>query len=289
MAHGAGHGQHPAMRLPAPDTCPHTRPPTRRACLLALLAPLGLSACGGGGGGSGSDEASAGTQLEASIASRINLTSYPLKVYLPPDSAADRATLPVVYLLDGDSRFAVTVQIVRTLGLRVIVVAIGNEALRSRDYVPPNNCTAGGGGHVAFLDFIRQELTPFVEATWGGDPARRILLGHSHGGSFVLYALFVEPGTPRHFRSYLASDASVGCLSADVYGWESSHAAATRTLPARLHVAWATAGNVANEAFAAQVRNRGYTGLVLGAQAYAASHGGMIPAAFADALVFALA
>jgi hypothetical protein len=271
---------------PSPADTPTT---TRRGSLLALLGTA-LSACGGGGGGGGTgDAAAAGTQQVSSLQSRINFTSYPLNIHLPPNSAADRASLPVVYLLDGDSRFATVVDIVRARGWRVIVVGIGNEPLRGRDYVPPNACTPGGGGHHAFLDFIRSELTPFVETQFGGDPTRRILLGHSHGGSFVLYALFAEGGAARHFQAYLASDASIGCLTHDVYTWESSYATAHRSLPTRLHVAWATAGNVANEAYADHVRSRGYTGLTLGAQAYAATHVGMIPAAFADALAFALA
>jgi hypothetical protein len=266
-----------------------TRTPTRRASLLALLGTA-LSACGGGGdGGGSSDGAASGTQQISSIQSRINFTSYPLNIYLPPNSAADRATLPVIYLLDGETRFPVVVDIVRARGWRVIVVGIGNETLRGRDYVPANSCTPGGGGHAAFFDFIRSELSPFVEATFGGDPARRILLGHSHGGSFVLYAVFAEGGATRHFQAYLASDASVGCLSPNVYTWEADYAAAHRALPTRLHVSWATAGNVANEAFVRQVQGRGYTGLTLAAPSYAATHVGMIPAAFADALAFALA
>lgn len=244
-------------------------------------------ACGGG-----SDNAATGpadSVQTAAIYSRINGTSYPLNIYLPVDSQRDRASLPVVYLLDGDSRMAATVDIVRARGWRVIVVGIGNEPLRGRDYVPPNNCTPGGGGHVAFFDFIRQELTPFIEAQYGGDPARRILLGHSHGGSFVLYAVFAEAGPVRHFRSYLASDASVGCLSATLYGWEAAYAAANTALPTRLHVAWATAGNVANAAFAQQVQSRRYTGLTFAAPEIAGGHLSMIPQAFADALGFALA
>lgn len=268
----------------------HTPPPqpTRRHTLLTLLGTL-ASACGGGGDDGAGAAPLAGTQHTSSIQSGINGTGYPLNVYLPDNPQADRSSLPVVYLLDGSSRFAAVVDIVRARGWRVIVVGIGNEALRGRDYVPANSCTPGGGGHGAFLDVIRAELTPFVETQFGGHPGRRILLGHSHGGSFVLHALFAETGATRHFRSYLASDASIGCLSADVYGWEAAHAAATRALPVRLHVAWATAGNVANEAFASHVAGRAYSGLTLAAQAYGATHLGMIPAAFADALAFALA
>lgn len=259
----------------------------RRGALVALLGTL-ASACGGGGSGDSAAAPADGVQT-TSITSRINGSSYPLNIYLPANSAADRRMLPVVYLLDGESRIAATVDIVRARSARVIVVGIGNEALRGRDYVPANNCTPGGGGQAAFLDFIRLELTPFIETQYGGDPARRILLGHSHGGSFVFYALFAEAGSTRHFASYLASDASVGCLSATLYGWEAAYADANTTLPARLHVAWATGGNLANAGFAAQVQSRNYRGLALVAREFPGSHVGMIPLAFADALGFALA
>ena len=163
----------------------------------------------------------AGTLQTRSLPARSNGTTYSLNIYLPPGIAAIRATVPVIYLLDGDSRFAAVVDIVERTQARVVIVGIGNEALRGRDYVPANICTPGGGGQGAYLDFIRLDLIPFVETTFGGDPQRRILLGHSHGGSFVLYALFNEAPAGRHFAAYLASDASIDCMSGTVYGWES--------------------------------------------------------------------
>ncbi|HEY4956611.1 MAG TPA: alpha/beta hydrolase-fold protein, partial [Caldimonas sp.] len=177
--------------------------------------------------------------------------------------------------------------IVEATHAKVIIVAIGNEALRIRNYVPPNTCTPDGGGEGAYLDFLRFELIPFIEANVGGDPARRILLGHSHGGSFVLYALFNEPPASRRFSVYLASDASIDCMSPTVYGWESAYAGANSSLPVRLPVSYAA--NVANAAFAQQVDARHYAGLTLAAQFYVGGHLGMIPAAFADALAFAIA
>lgn len=168
-----------------------------------------------------------------------------------------------------------------------MIVAIGNEALRGRDYVPANTCTPGGGGEAAFLQFIRSELVPFVEASLASDPQRRILLGHSHCGSFLLYALFNEDPSSRLFIAYLASDASIDCMSATVYGWESAYAAANTALPVRLHVSYAA--NLGNIAFAQQIQGRHYAGLMMVSQIYAGGHVGMIPAAFADALTFALA
>jgi enterochelin esterase-like enzyme len=257
--------------------------PSRRASILALL---GFVAAGCGGGG-GTATPMAGTLQTRNIASRSNGTSYPLSIYLPPGDAAIRATLPVVYLLDGDSRSQSLVDIVEATHASVIVVAIGNEALRTRDYVPANLCTPNGGGEIAFLNFIRLELIPFVEANIGGEPSRRILLGHSHGGSFVLYALFAETPADRHFSAYLASDASIDCMRATVYGWEAAYAAANTALTVRLHVSYA--GNQANADFALQVQGRRYAGLSFAAQFYNGGHIGMIPQAFADALAFALA
>src|SRR6185295_6548997 len=114
---------------------------------------------------------------------------------------------------------------------QVMIVAIGNEALRARDYVPANICTPGGGGQAAFLQFIRTELVPFVDATYPANPQRRFLLGHSHGGSFVLYALFNEAPASRLFSAYLPSDSSIDCMSATVSSWESTYAAANTALP----------------------------------------------------------
>ena len=229
----------------------------------------------------------AGTLQTRSLPARSNGTTYALNIYLPPGLAAIRASVPVIYLLDGDSRFPAVVEIVERTQARVVIVGIGNEAMRGRDYVPANTCTQGGGGQGAYLDFIRLDLIPFVETTFGGDPQRRILLGHSHGGSFVLYAAFNEAPAGRHFAAYLASDASIDCMSATVYGWESSYAAANPSLAARLHISYGA--NMGNAAFAQQVQVRSYAGLALMAKFYPGGHIGMIPLAFTEAIAFALA
>jgi hypothetical protein len=257
--------------------------PTRRAALLALS---GWALAGCGGGGSSTDPNSTGRIESRSVVARSNGTNYPLNVYLPPGVEADRTSLPVVYLLDGESRFGAVVAILESTRARAIVVGIGNEALRSRDYVPFNTCTANGGGQAAFFDFIRLELVPFVETTFGGDPTRRILLGHSHGGSFVLYALFAEAAADHRFDAYLASDASIDCMSATVYGWESAYAAANAALPVRLHVSYSA--NLGNAAFVQALQARRYAGLRLAGRLYAGGHIGMIPEAFGEALAFAL-
>lgn len=250
------------------------------AALLALVA-----ACGGGGGPAPVMDGSIQT---STITSRVNGSTYPLSIYLPPASAGSRATLPVVYALDGDWWFNDLVTIAETRRARVIVVGIGNNALRARDYVPANTCTPGGGGQASYLEFIRTELTPFIEGTVGGDPARRALLGHSHGGSFVYYALFAQAPGAHHFSAYLASDSSLGCMPATGDGWDGAYAAAHSELPVRLHMSHTTINNF-DIAFAQRIRDRRYGRLAASEQSYAGTHTGIIPAAFADAIGFAFA
>jgi hypothetical protein len=258
--------------------------PTRRASIVSLGA--WLVGCGGGGS-SGGASGPAGSVQTNSLTAQASGVRYPLYIYVPPDDGTPRSALPIVYLLDGESRFQTTIGIVEASRSRVILVGIGNEANRARDYVPANACTPNGGGEALFLDFIRRELIPFIETSVGGDPARRALLGHSHGGSFVLYALFNEPIASRRFSAYLASDASIGCMEATVYGWDAVYATASTGLPVRLHLSYSA--NIANLPFAEHLVQRRYGGLVLASAAYGGGHIGMIPAAFADAVAFAFA
>jgi enterochelin esterase-like enzyme len=255
--------------------------PVRLGLLVAVwLAVIAAAGCGGGGESPGME----GSIEQTGIRSRINGFTYPLSIYLPPASAGSRANLPIVYALDGDWWFTQLVTIAESTRARVIVVAIGNNANRAIDYVPPNSCTVNGGGQAAYFDFIRSELIPFVESTIGGDPKRRALLGHSHGGSFVYYALFAEAAADHQFSAYLASDASIWCMPSTVDGWEAGYAAANADLPVRVHVSHA--GNE-NANFAQRIQDRRYPNLTLRAQAYSGGHTGMIPAAFTDALAFA--
>ena len=248
---------------------------------------LGAGGCGGTDGGAAPSPMQ-GTIESHSVASRANGNTYPLQIYLPPASAGVRTTLPILYALDGDWWFTRLVDIVESSNARVIVVGIGNNAARATDFVPPNTCTSGGGGNAAYLAFIRSELLPYVEGKVGGNPGRRALLGHSHGGSFVYYALFADAPGSHPFSAYLASDSSIGCMPNAADAWESTYAASFSALPVRLHMSHTSASNF-DIAYAQRIRERRYAQLVVVEQSYNGTHTGIIPAAFADALAFALA
>jgi hypothetical protein len=262
--------------------------PTRRAFTTAGL--LALAGCGGGGAGTGEPASDPGSIRTPSLASRSTGTTYPLSIYMPPAGSTRPQDLPVVYALDGETWFQTLVGLMQTTPVPAIVVAVHTAGLRARDFVPVNTCTSGGGGESRFLAFLRQELQPYVAAQVGGNPARQVLFGHSHGGSFVLHALFAEPPGGHGFQAYLASDASIGCMPSTVYGWEQAYAAAHATLPVRLHLSCATAGNhQVNLDYAAALKRRAYGGLMLADPAYAGTHLGIVPQALADGIGFALA
>jgi hypothetical protein len=264
---------------------------TRRHAALALLG-LPLAGCGGGGSddeGRGYPFAE-GSRTSKVISSRITNTDYALNIYLPPASAGAPASLPVIYALDGESWYETLASLAESTRTRVIVVAINTSGQRSRDFVPGNSCTSGGGGHVAYFNFIRNELIPFVESTIGGNAGRRILFGHSHGGSFVLYAMFAEAPGHQTFAAYLASDASISCMPAEAFGWEQSYAGLYRELPVRLHLSSASLGNyAANVEYGLAITRRSYQKLTYKSQVYAGTHGGIVPQVLAEALPFALA
>ncbi len=261
---------------------------TRRVALSVLLS-LVVAGCGGGGSSSGSGEdATQGTRESRTFRSRASGVTYPLSIYLPPSSAGARNELPVLYVLDGETWFGTAVEVAESGGPPAIIVAIHGAGRRNRDYVPTNRCTQDGGGHAAFFDFLRQELLPSIEDTIGGDPRRRALFGHSHGGSFALYAMFAESPGQHTFAAYLASDASVSCLGATADGWEQDHASAHSELPVRLHLSYATLGNHdSNRAYADAIAQRGYQDLDFVGKAYTGTHGGIVPQALREGMAFA--
>jgi len=117
---------------------------------------------------------------------------------------------PVLYLLDGPDHFHYTTGITRYLARNqrtpeMLVVAIANTD-RDRDLSTPSqqeieiarNPTHGGTDN--FLRFLRDELAPWVDENYRTIP-HRVLIGHSSGGSFAIYALITDPTV---FDSYIA-------------------------------------------------------------------------------------
>ncbi len=126
-------------------------------------------------------------------------------VSLPEDyNESKNSSYPVVYVLDANLYFPVMESIQREyskVGLLspAILVGIGYkdfqtmDSLRDRDFTYPQalakyEMSASGNGQ-KFLSFINNEVVPAIDKTYRVDKGRRILVGHSLGGFFALFAL----------------------------------------------------------------------------------------------------
>ena len=127
-------------------------------------------------------------------------------VRLPEDyDPAGTRTWPVVYLLDGDSLFPLLAPTHLFLGYdedlpEAIIVGIAyggfDPAINKRnvDFTAQGADTRPGeGGAADFQHFLKEELLPEVERRYRADATRRILLGQSRAGYFVLWSAVSDP------------------------------------------------------------------------------------------------
>lgn len=133
---------------------------------------------------------------------------------LPSGYKNSEETYPVIYLLDGPGHFHHTTGTARFLSGNgrmpgVIVVAITNTD-RTRDLTPPTHVDSLGtfptsGGADNFLEFISEELKPYVEEKFRTRPYS-ILIGHSFGGLLANHALVHRPDI---FNAYVSISPSL--------------------------------------------------------------------------------
>jgi predicted alpha/beta superfamily hydrolase len=131
--------------------------------------------------------------------------TFDVSISLPNDyNSATKETYPIVYLLDANLYFEIVAAIFKNyseVGLLppAILIGIGYkdlqtmDSLRSRDFtfpiaIPEYEMSLSGGAD-KFLSFINNELIPDNDSKYRIDKSKRILMGHSLGGYFTLYAM----------------------------------------------------------------------------------------------------
>jgi predicted alpha/beta superfamily hydrolase len=188
-----------------------------------------------------------------------------IEVAWPISPIAPGETLPVVYVLDGNSSFAMTAQIARSLQYgpfplpKTFVVGIGYHnaydgkgprpgQLRMRDLTPCNDeptearfrsapppwtMPAGlrFGGAAAFLAFLETAVKPFLASRYPIDPTDSTLVGMSAGGLCALYALLRAPDS---FKRYVAVSPALYWGERHLFDLEAQLAARTHDLPVHL-------------------------------------------------------
>lgn len=167
------------------------------------------------------------------LASKANGRMYHVYVRTPEGyDAAGAQTWPVVYLLDGDSLFPLLAPTHLFLGYdeklpEAIIVGIAygsfDPAINKRDvdFTGQAGDTAPGqGGAEQFHDFLRDQLLPEVEGRYRADPARRVLVGQSRGGYFVLWSALKDPDL---FRGRIASNPSFAPARGQLFAAPAPH------------------------------------------------------------------
>jgi predicted alpha/beta superfamily hydrolase len=170
-----------------------------------------------------------------------------LNVHLPDGYADSTAQYPVIYVLDGSANedfphIAGLMQFMHMYDLspRSIVVGIANAG-RSRyhDFTSPTTGDSDlvwvptGGGSADFINYIANEVEPFVEKHYRTS-GRRTIIGQSLGGLLATEILFTRPEL---FDDYILVSPSLwwnrGALAASADAWAKAHAA----LPKRVYIA----------------------------------------------------
>ena len=125
-------------------------------------------------------------------------------IYLPPDYETSGIDYPVLYMHDGQNVFDAVTSFVgewevdETLNNLhaegdpgIIVVAIDNGGTtRIDEYTPWTHPTYGGGDGEIYVDFLIDELKPFIDSNYRTLPGRENtgIMGSSLGGLISTYA-----------------------------------------------------------------------------------------------------
>lgn len=125
-------------------------------------------------------------------------------IYLPPDYDQTAYSYPVLYMHDGQNVFDNITsymgewEVDETLNrlhaqgdTGIIVVAIDNgQNLRTEELTPWSNSNYGGGNGAIYVNFIINELKPFIDAGYRTLPDRENtgIMGSSLGGLISTYA-----------------------------------------------------------------------------------------------------
>ncbi|MCQ2492850.1 MAG: hypothetical protein MJ087_07425 [Lachnospiraceae bacterium] len=141
-------------------------------------------------------------------------------IYLPDDYETSGRRYPVMYINDGQNAFFDDqaylgkswgfIDHVRWNNEQVIMVAIPcnfEPGMREMEYGPwetekfvtimetgKSEPNIGGEGK-AYVDFLKDELKPFMDANYPTDPEDTAIVGSSAGGNISLYAALTYPET----------------------------------------------------------------------------------------------
>jgi predicted alpha/beta superfamily hydrolase len=185
------------------------------------------------------------------IESKVLAETRTYVIHTPDSYKSGKEAYPVLVLQDAENNFAYTSAAVHLLSANgripaMIVVGINNTD-RTRDMTPSKPSTSFGGtpftgsagGADKFLSFIADELLPTIDRNYRTRPYR-VLIGHSLGGLFAVYALMNRPEV---FKGYLISSPSLWWDDQALVKAAPSFFAAHKDLRADLYMTMANEGD----------------------------------------------
>lgn len=240
----------------------------------------------------------AGSQL-LKINSSITGQEYVLHINLPQHYDDTSKTYPVIYLVDSQWDFSLVTAIYGDQyydGFVPAAIIVGitwggenpnYDKRRAFDLTPTNNGQPSQFGNAEkFLSFIKKEAIPFIESKYRTKKNERILVGHSLGGLFTLYALFTESEL---FNRYVAGSPAWAWDNASLYKYAEKFSKIKLSHPIGLYMMVGEYEPVPEfEKLAATIRGYNIEGLELEAQVIKGSgHAGVKPEGFNKGLQYA--
>lgn len=216
------------------------------------------------------------------VRSKILDRKYDLYVKLPAGYSEEtngEKVYPVLYLNDGPHTFKVAAGVTHFKQMdKAIVVGISfahgenGQYSRVRDLTPEYDKSwkkYKTGGAEKYLKFIESEVIPFVETRYRVNSSRRILSGHSLGGSFGAWVLFKNP---QLFSSFILTSPSLWFKDEMIFDVEEEYAKKNESLNVNIFMAtgalekakkgWMLNDMVdGHQRFVKQLRSRDYQGL----------------------------
>ena len=214
-----------------------------------------------------------GSEVRKITSKIVDGQEYDLQIVVPSGYANSDKKYPVVYLMDsqwdlplvstiyGEQYFDGFIPEMIIVGITWGGTKPNPDLLRARDYTPTNEGIGKQtGGADKFLDFIKTEVFPFMDANYKVDNSNKTLMGCSLGGLFTMYSLFTHPTM---FTNYIAASPAIGWDKEIMYLYEKNYSENKNTPPAKLYM---TIGDVERnvnnfEKLTSHMQNKKYSSL----------------------------
>jgi len=180
------------------------------------------------------------------IHSSIVDQEYELQIHYPRGYEESDKKFPVIYLLDSQWDFPLVTALYGQQfydgflpGVLIVGITWGGENpnhdyLRARDFTPTNSSQLPqSGGASKFLQFIKEELIPYIDSEYKSDKNKRIIMGSSFGGLFTLYVMFHETEL---FNGYIAGSPAIQWDNGITFNYEKEFAEKSSKLPEKLYI-----------------------------------------------------